>query len=189
MSSLVAPACLLSRPTRAGCGVAPGRPGAGPSAVAPHACRLRCHLQSLSRGSSVRGSSFCPSPLPPVPRAWRGVLALNQAAGLGSQPPGRATLYQPGPWWRSGFGVRFSVSPTIVKLFVWIQISRGLHLPTCWSQYLVSELTCEVCSQHSPHTRQRAGLPQRTHLEGSEREGVAVTQMLVVEAWEVSLLP
>lgn len=206
--SLVAPARLLSRPMRAGCSVIPGRPS--PSAFVPHACRLRCgprssrrwplcrrtpHVQAaVSSPVAVSGQQcsrefLLAQPTSLVPRAWRGLLALNRAAGLGSRPPCRATLYQPGPWWRNGFGVRFSVSPTIVKLLVWIQTSRGLHLPTCWSQYLVSELTCEVCSQHSPHTRRRACLPQRTHLEGSEREGVAVSQMLVVEAWVVSLFP
>ncbi|XDA85070.1 hypothetical protein R6Z07M_014778 [Ovis aries] len=152
VSSPVAPAPLPSCPTRAGCSVVPGRPGAGPSAVAPHTCRLRCgprlprRWPLCSRAPRVQAAVSSPvavsgqqcsrefllaQPTSLVPPAWRGLLALNRAAGLGSQPPCRATLYQPGPWWRNGFGVRFSVSPTIVKLLVWIQTSCGLHLPMC----------------------------------------------------------
>lgn len=49
LPQLPVPAPLPSRPTRAGCIVVSSRPGAGPSTVMPHACRVRYHLQSPGR--------------------------------------------------------------------------------------------------------------------------------------------
>ena len=104
----------------------------------------RGRLRSLSQGSSVLRRSLQPSPLPPVPWAQRGASPQpGRRLGFSASRQGRATPAR--LRWRSGFGVGFSVSPTIVMLFLWIRPSHTLHLPTCWSQYLVSAVTCEVC--------------------------------------------
>ena len=49
LPQLPVPAPLPSRPTRAGCIIISSRPGAGPSAIAPYACRVHYHLQSPGR--------------------------------------------------------------------------------------------------------------------------------------------
>ena len=123
----------------------------------------RCLRAAVFSGGPSSPAHFPRSPGP------RGVPALSQVAGWGSQPPGRAELHQPGPRWRSGFGVRFSVSPTIVMLFLWIRTSHTLHLLTCWSQYLVSEVTGEVCPD-TPHT------PALGHTCRSEHAGRAAQE-------------
>lgn len=126
------------------------------------------HGTHCSRGSIIFRRSLASIPTGQEWGAGRalalGRVGKGECGFFASTVVGR--LCWPGLGLESGFWIGRFQCLLLMKLFVWIQSSRWLHLPMFWSEYLKREHL--ICAHNTPHASPG---PQRAHL--SKRSGVA----------------